>query len=159
MALMILDPSPGKRVDVAPSKRMAFEVFGLGQSRPEPSAHDGAALSWLVGWHDCRHVDFSKNKAPDCSGADRVRAIFPTTLFLRMRVRTARMFVSLFAMLLSRSRVVLGIFMLPTRMVMFGLMMMMRCCVVMSSGIVMMLLRGMLRRFSHLWVSPCFDGI
>jgi hypothetical protein len=101
---------------------------------PEPYAHDGAAWSWLVGWHDCRHVDFSKNKAPDCSGADKVRAVFPKTLFLRMRVRTARMFVSLFAMLLSRSRVVLGIFMLPTRMVMFGLMMMMRCCVVMSSG-------------------------
>jgi hypothetical protein len=101
---------------------------------PEPYAHDGAAWSWLVGWHDCRHVDFSKNKAPDCSGADKVRAGFPKTLFLRMRVRTARMFVSLFAMLLSRSRVVLGIFMLPTRMVMFGVMMMMRCCVVMSSG-------------------------
>jgi hypothetical protein len=69
------------------------------------------------------------------------------------------MFVSLFAMLLSRSRVVLGIFMLPARMVMFGLMMMMGCCVVMSSGIVMMLLRGMLRRLCHFWVPPCFDGI
>jgi hypothetical protein len=43
-------------------------------------------------------------------------------------------------MLLSRSRVVLGIFMLPARMVMFGLMVMMRCCVVMSGGVVMMLL-------------------
>jgi hypothetical protein len=62
-------------------------------------------------------------------------------------------------MLLSRSRVVLGIFMLPARMVVFGLMMMMRCRVVMSSGIVMMLLRGMLRRFSHLWIPPCFDRI
>jgi hypothetical protein len=50
------------------------------------------------------------------------------------------MFVSLFAMLLGRSRVVLGIFMLPARMVMFGLVMMMRCCVVMSGGVVMMLL-------------------
>jgi hypothetical protein len=66
--------------------------------------------------------------------------------------------VSLFAMLLSRSRVVLGIFMLPARMVMFGLMMM-RCCVVMSGGNVMMLLRWMLRRLCHLWVPPCFDGI
>ena len=84
---------------------------------------------------------------------------FPKTLFLRMGVRTGRMLVSLFAVLLSRSRVVLGIFMLPARMVMFGLMMMMRCCVVMSGGIVMMLLRGMLRRLCHLGVPPCFDGI
>jgi hypothetical protein len=61
------------------------------------------------------------------------------------------MFVSLFAMFLRRSRVVLGIFMLPARMVMFGLMMMMGCCVVMSGGVVMMLLRGMLRRLCHLW--------
>jgi hypothetical protein len=59
-------------------------------------------------------------------------------------------------MLLSRSRVVLGIFMLPARMVMFGLMMMVRCCVVMSGGIVMMLLRGMLRRFCHLLGSSVF---
>jgi hypothetical protein len=73
-----------------------------------------------------------------------------------MGVRTARIFVSLFAMLLSRSRVVLGIFMLPARMVMFGLMMMVRCCVVMSGGIVMMLLRGMLRRFCHLLGSSVF---
>jgi hypothetical protein len=61
------------------------------------------------------------------------------------------MFVSLFAMLVSRRRVVLGIFMLAARMVMFGLMVMMRCCVMMSGGIVMMLLRGMLRRLCHLW--------
>jgi hypothetical protein len=73
-----------------------------------------------------------------------------------MRVRTGRMFVSLFAMLESRSRVVLGIFMLPARMVMFGLMMMMRCCVVMSGSSVMMLLRGMLRRLCHLWGSSMF---
>lgn len=78
---------------------------------------------------------------------------FPKNLFLRMRVRSGRMFVSLFTMLVSRSRVVLGIFMFPARMVMFGLMMMMRCCVVMSGGIVMMLLRGMLRRLCHLWGS------
>jgi hypothetical protein len=38
-------------------------------------------------------------------------------------------------MLESRSRVLLGIFMLPARMVMFGLMMMMRCCVVMSAAL------------------------
>lgn len=56
-------------------------------------------------------------------------------------------------MLVGRSRVVLGIFMFPARMVMFGLMMMMRCCVVMSGGVVMMLLRGMLRRLCHLWGS------
>jgi hypothetical protein len=69
------------------------------------------------------------------------------------------MFVSLFAMLESRSRVVLGIFMLAARTVVLGLMMMMRCCVVMSGGVVMMLLRGMLRRLCHLRVPPCFDGI
>jgi len=60
------------------------------------------------------------------------------------------MFVSLFAMLVSRSCVVLGIFVLAARMVMFGLMMMMRCSVMMSGSSVMMLLRGMLRGLCHL---------
>jgi hypothetical protein len=82
---------------------------------------------------------------------------FPKDSILRMRVRTGRMFVSLFAMLESRSRVVLGIFMLRARMVMFGLTMMMRCCVVMSGGSVMMLLRGMLQwpRASLANCKPC----
>ena len=57
-----------------------------------------------------------------------------------MRVRGSRMFVSLFAVLLSCSRVVLGILMFATRVVMFGLMMMMRCSMVMGGGCVMMLL-------------------
>jgi hypothetical protein len=57
-------------------------------------------------------------------------------------------------MLVSRSCVVLGIFMLAARMVMFGLMMMMRGSVVMSGSSVMMLLRGMLRRLCHLGFLP-----
>jgi hypothetical protein len=59
------------------------------------------------------------------------------------------MFVSLFAMLMSRSRVVLGIFVLAARVVVFGLMMMMRCSVVVSGSGVMMLLRGVFRRLCH----------
>ena len=54
------------------------------------------------------------------------------------------MFVSLFAMLVSRRRVILGVLMFPTRVMMLGLVMMMRGSVVMSGGVVMMLLRGML---------------
>jgi hypothetical protein len=54
------------------------------------------------------------------------------------------MFVSLLAMLQSRSRVMLSILKFAARVMMLGLMMMMRGSVVMSSSIVMMLLRGML---------------
>jgi hypothetical protein len=54
------------------------------------------------------------------------------------------MFVSLFAMLLSRSRVMLGVLVFPARVVMLGLMMVMRGSVVMSGSVMMMLLRGML---------------
>jgi hypothetical protein len=67
------------------------------------------------------------------------------TLFVRMRVRCRRMFMSLFAMLLSRSRVMLSILVLAARMMMLSLVMMMGCSVVMSGRIMMMLLRGMLR--------------
>ena len=67
------------------------------------------------------------------------------TLFVRMRVRCRRMFVSLFAMLLSRSRVMLSVLVLAARMMMLSLMMMMRRSVVMSGRVMMMLLRGMLR--------------
>lgn len=55
-----------------------------------------------------------------------------------------RMLVSLFAMLVSRSRVMLGVLVLSARVVMLSLMMMMCGSVVMSGGVVMMLLRGML---------------
>jgi hypothetical protein len=54
------------------------------------------------------------------------------------------MFVSLFAMLVGRSRVMLGVLVLPARVMMLGLMMMMRGSVVMSGSVVMMLLGGML---------------
>jgi hypothetical protein len=54
------------------------------------------------------------------------------------------MFVGLFAMLVSRSRVMLGVLVLPARVMMLGLMMMMRGSVVMSGSVVMMLLGGML---------------
>jgi hypothetical protein len=67
------------------------------------------------------------------------------TLFVRMGVRCRRMFVSLFAMLLSRRRVVLSVLVLAARMMMLSLVMMMRCSVVMSGRVMMMLLRGMLR--------------
>lgn len=65
-------------------------------------------------------------------------------LFVRVGVRCCRMFVSLFAMLLSRSRVMLGVLVFPARVVMLGLMMVMRGSVVMSGSVMMMLLRGML---------------
>jgi hypothetical protein len=61
-----------------------------------------------------------------------------------MRVRCRRMLVSLFAMLQSRSRVMLSILMFTARVMMLGLMMVMRGSVVMGSSVVMMLLRGML---------------
>ena len=64
-------------------------------------------------------------------------------LFLRVGVRCCRMFVSLFAMLLGRSRVMLGVLVLPARVMMLGLMMVMRGSVVMSGSVVMMLLRWM----------------
>lgn len=54
------------------------------------------------------------------------------------------MLVSLFAVLQSRSRVMLSILMFTARVMMLGLMMVMRGSVVMSSSVVMMLLRGML---------------
>jgi hypothetical protein len=60
------------------------------------------------------------------------------------------MFVSLFAMLVSRSRVMLGVLVFPTRVMMLGLMMMMRGSVVMRGGVVMVLLRGMLWCLCHL---------
>jgi hypothetical protein len=63
---------------------------------------------------------------------------------LRVGVRCRRMFVSLFAMLVGRSRVMLGVLVLPARVMMLGLMMMMRGSVVMSGSVVMMLLGGML---------------
>jgi len=62
------------------------------------------------------------------------------------------MFVSLFAMLVSCIRMMLGVLMLAAGVMMFGLMMMMRRSVVMSGGSVMMLLRGMLWRLCHLGV-------
>ena len=54
------------------------------------------------------------------------------------------MFVGLFAVLVSRSRVMLGVLVLPPRVMMLGLMMMMGGSVVVSGSIVMMLLRGVL---------------
>jgi hypothetical protein len=71
-------------------------------------------------------------------------------LFLRMRVRCRRVLVRLFAMLMSRRCVMLGVLVLAARVVMLGLMMMMRGSVVMSGSVVMMLLRGMLWRLGHL---------
>jgi len=69
------------------------------------------------------------------------------------------MFVSLFAMLVSCIRMVLGVLMLATGVMMFGLMMMMRRRVVMSGSSVMMLLRGMLWRLCHLGFLRWVDGI
>jgi hypothetical protein len=59
------------------------------------------------------------------------------------------MFVSLFAMLVSRVCVMLGVLMLATSVMMFGLVMMRRSVVVSGSSM-MMLLRGMLWRLRHL---------
>jgi hypothetical protein len=53
-------------------------------------------------------------------------------------------------MLVSRSCVLLGIFVLAERVVMLGLMMMMRRGVVVSGRLMMMLTRWMLRRLCHL---------
>jgi hypothetical protein len=50
------------------------------------------------------------------------------------------MFVSLFAVLLGCSRVMLGVLVLPACVMMLGLMMVMRGSVVMSGSVVMMLL-------------------
>jgi hypothetical protein len=75
-----------------------------------------------------------------------------------MRVRCRRVFVSLFAMLLSRSRVVLSVLVLAPRVMMLGLMMMMRSSVMMSGSSVMMFLRRMLRSLCHLG-SSVFGGI
>ena len=60
------------------------------------------------------------------------------------------MFVSFLAVLVSRSRVMLGVLVFPARMMMLGLMMMMRGSVVIRGSVVMMLLRGMLWRLCHL---------
>jgi hypothetical protein len=78
--LMFVDPSPIAHVDVATAQP---EVLGFAQWRTgDLFAHAGAARSWLVDWHDRRHVDFSKNQAPDCSGADKVRAVSQRLYFL-----------------------------------------------------------------------------
>ena len=53
-------------------------------------------------------------------------------------------------MLVSRSRVMLGVLVFPARVMMLGLMVMMRGSVVMRGSIVMMLLRGMLWCLCHL---------
>ncbi len=62
---------------------------------------------------------------------------------MRMRVGSRRMFVSKLAVFMSRSCVLLGLFVLANRVMMLGLMMMVRSGVVMGSCMMMMLLRGM----------------
>jgi hypothetical protein len=64
---------------------------------------------------------------------------------MRLSVGSRGMFVGELAMLVSRSCVLLGIFVLAERVVMLGLMMMMRRGVVVSGGQMMMLMRWMLR--------------
>lgn len=68
-----------------------------------------------------------------------------TALFLRMRVRCRRVFMSLFAVLVSRICVMGSVRVLAARVMMLGLMMVMGCRMVMGGGRVMMLLRGVLR--------------
>jgi hypothetical protein len=65
--------------------------------------------------------------------------------FMRMSVGARGMFVSEFAMFVSRSCVLLSFFVLAERVVVLGLMMMMRGGVVVSGCLVMMLTRRMLR--------------
>jgi hypothetical protein len=64
---------------------------------------------------------------------------------MRLSVGGRGMFVSELAMLVSRSCVLLGIFVLAERVVMLGLVMMMRRGVVVSGRQMMMLMRWMLR--------------
>ena len=64
---------------------------------------------------------------------------------MRLSVGGRGMFVSELAMLVSRSCVLLGIFVLAECVVMLGLMMMMRRSVVVSGRQMMMLMRWMLR--------------
>jgi hypothetical protein len=66
------------------------------------------------------------------------------SLFMRMSAGSRGMFVSKLAMSVSRSCVLLALFVLAERMVMLGLMVMMRGGVVVSSRQVMMLLHRML---------------
>jgi hypothetical protein len=60
------------------------------------------------------------------------------------------MFMRQLAVLMSRSSVLLGIFVLAECVVMLGLMMMMRRGVVVSGRLMMMLTRWMFRRLCHL---------
>lgn len=76
-----------------------------------------------------------------------------------MSVRCRRMFMSLFAMLVSRVCMMLGILMLATGVMMLGLMMVMRRGVVMSGSSVVMLLRGVLWRLCHLGFLLWVGGI
>lgn len=62
-----------------------------------------------------------------------------------MRVRCRRVFMSLFAVLVSRICVMDSVRVLAARVMMLGLMMVMGCRMVMGGGRVMMLLRGVLR--------------
>ena len=63
---------------------------------------------------------------------------------LRVVVRARRMLVRLFAVLVSRGRVLLRLFVFANLVMVGSLMVMMR------GGVMMMLARGMFRRLSHL---------
>jgi len=63
---------------------------------------------------------------------------------LRVVVRARRMLMRLFAMLVSRGRVLLRLFVFANLVMVGSLMVMMR------GGVMMMLARGMFRRLSHL---------
>jgi hypothetical protein len=71
-----------------------------------------------------------------------------------MSVGSRRMFMSEFAMFVSRSCVVRGFLVLVDRVMVLGLMMVMRSGMVVGGSQVMMLLRRMLRRLRHLQVLP-----
>ena len=67
-----------------------------------------------------------------------------------MRVRSVRMFLREFAVLLSGRRMMLGLFVFAARVVMFSLMVVMRGSVVVARRGLMMLARRMFRHFSVL---------
>ena len=68
---------------------------------------------------------------------------------MRLGVGGRGMFLGEFAMLVSCSCVLFGIFVLAERVVMLGLVMMMCCSMVLSGREMMMLMRWMLRRLCH----------
>jgi hypothetical protein len=75
----------------------------------------------------------TETSALKCGSVSVRNVLLIFSLFMRLSVGSRGMFVCEFAMLVSRSCVLLGIFVLAERVVMLGLMMMMRRGVVVSS--------------------------